>query len=270
MNVRYIGYLVILGWIVSKSIGAEVEELYQKEISAEGTQKFILTNTNGNLLISASNQEKITVKANKKASGPTKSGCDEILSELTITVTKENQNCIVNTNFPKKWKTMYSVSVDYDISVPKRLFVELETTNGSIEVNGVEGEIRGNTTNGKIKGIGVKSKLFAETTNGDIEVEGTVDHLKLETTNGDIQIHSHLLKNALLFVETVNGSIQLSIPSKTNGRVKAETVNGTVTISPWDATYNKRKNQASAVLGSGEGTIQLETTNGNIRVIGYK
>lgn len=269
MNFKRLSLIVVLflGCAVVSN-AAELEEVFRKTLPSDGLNQFELLNINGEIEISGTVKDQIEIKAIKKVRGPSKSGCDEVMMKLTIDVNCEKQVCIVKTKFPNKIN--YSITVDYQIQLPKRFSIKVNNTNGDAIVADLNGEVKIALVNGTVEVKGIESgKITSETTNGNIKVTGHIEHNNLQTTNGNIDIMAtSFAKNALLFAEIVNGNIQLTLPSNANARVKAETVNGTVSISPWKANYNKRKNLATLVLGNGEGTIQLETTNGEIEILG--
>lgn len=258
-------FVSLIGLLNTNANSTEIEEEFHKVYSTEGIHQIELENVNGSVQVVSTDSKKIIVQAVKKVNGPTKSGCDEVMNDLKITVTNQNGTCFVKTHYPKK--LMYGTSVNYKVSIPSNFHAKLETTNGEISVKEIFGEISASSTNGNIRCYQTQSKLFAETTNGNISIEGGSPHLKAETTNGSIDLDIVPQKNALIFAETTNGAIELKIPPNTSARIKAETTNGKVSIEPWEANYNKKKNEANAVLGMGEGTIQLETVNGSIRVL---
>ena len=70
--------------------------------------------------------------------------------------------------------------------------------------------------------------------------------------------------------ETTNGIIVLEFPKSTSAQLTAKVTNGTVNVSglSLDNMYGSQK-EIHGTLGSGNGTIELKTTNGNITVRGY-
>ena len=63
-----------------------------------------------------------------------------------------------------------SYSVSYEIKVPREFDLDMNSTNGHIEVSDCNGRIRLETTNGKIIGNDVSGSARAGTTNGSINI----------------------------------------------------------------------------------------------------
>ncbi|NHN35350.1 DUF4097 family beta strand repeat-containing protein [Paenibacillus agricola] len=133
--------------------------------------------------------------------------------------------------------------------------LKLETTNGSIEVGDHQGDAQLESTNGELKVTGVTGVITAETTNGDITIAEAQRALKVETTNGTIEVASHTV-NGDWELKTNHGDMNLTLPASGDYKVKGDTNNGHVQNS---LPLQIRKDNIEGTIGNGKNQIKLET-----------
>ncbi|MFW6078784.1 MAG: DUF4097 family beta strand repeat-containing protein [Gemmatimonadota bacterium] len=141
-------------------------------------------------------------------------------------------------------------SVSYRVFVPRRTNLDLEATNGGLDVVAVEGRLRLRTLNGGITLDGVAGDVRGRTTNGGLRVHLAGDRwrgdgLDLATTNGGVRLAVPEPYSARLVTGTVNGPLRLDFPIFVQGRI--------------DRTIE-------TTLGDGGATIHVATTNGSVVV----
>jgi DUF4097 and DUF4098 domain-containing protein YvlB len=136
--------------------------------------------------------------------------------------------------------------------VPRSSDLDLETSNGGITVKDVKGELDLHSSNGGLSLEDVAGSVRARTTNGGITATFTG-----ERAEGDG-----------IELSTTNGSIELSLPKRFSGELNARTVNGSIRSDfPLEDTNRRRRpTRARTTLGDGGASIELETTNGSVRI----
>jgi len=128
--------------------------------------------------------------------------------------------------------------------------VHAETSNGTLELNDVDGAVTGHTSNGSIRGKGLRGALDLSTSNGgvDLSFAGTpVPSIRARTSNSGITLRLPGDVNARLSASTSNGSISSDFEMMVKGEVSRHRMDGT--------------------LGSGGPLIDLQTSNGGIRIL---
>ena len=141
-------------------------------------------------------------------------------------------------------------SVDYTLEVPVGLDVRGSTENGAIELSAVA-EVEVETSNGRIELEQVSGTVDAETSNGRIigrELNG--DGIRASTSNGGIELE--VIEPQDVEATTSNGSIELTVPPGSY-RVSTETSNGGTEVGIADDP-------------GAEHTLTLRTSNGSITV----
>jgi DUF4097 and DUF4098 domain-containing protein YvlB len=106
--------------------------------------------------------------------------------------------------------------------------------------------------------------------NGEVTLRGIVGNARVNLLNGPIEGDITLPVHGTIDLNTVNGHIDLTLPANTSAVFSANVTSGRVSLS--DLVLQDEVSTStslSGTLGTGQGTISLETRNGNIRVSGF-
>lgn len=268
---------------------AEYVEEIEKSLSFEGVELVRLRNVNGGVRINSWDKPEVFVKATKKVRASSEEKAKEYSQEVKIRIEKVDDAIEIITEHPKGHKPRFieNVNVEYDVTMPKKANLDASSTNGSINVAGIIGEISANTTNGSVSIGDCEGKLILKTTNGKVDIEevsGSVGaktsnggiSAKLvmldgesgfETTNGSIDVRVKEGNSAPLAANTTNGSITVELPANFAADVEANTSNGHIR-SDFSITVvgEISKTSLHGKLNSGGSLMKLKTTNGNINI----
>jgi hypothetical protein len=149
--------------------------------------------------------------------------------------------------------------------------VTVETSNGPIEITDQDGSVDARSSNGHIKIEGLRGALEATTSNSSIHaaIEHVGDSIRVGSSNGSIDLTLPGGASCPVRAHTSNSSITLHLPgAEPNARLSASTSNGSIT-SDFDMRTRGEisKHHVEAVLGAGGPIIDLETSNGGIRIV---
>lgn len=217
-----------------------------KPLAADGTVS--VCNTNGNVTIVGWDRSEVELVADKEASN------EKGLAEIEIRVTSSPKRFVVETHLPERswWSWGKNQEVRYQLRVPRSARIDqVETVNGSVELQDLSGAVR------------------AETVNGSIRAQEIAAGARLETVNGSIKVGFRTLPDdGKLDFETVNGSIVLGLPSAANAELTAETVNGSIR-NEFGLPVSKEPHATDfrGTLGSGGPRLSASTVNGSIRFV---
>jgi hypothetical protein len=131
--------------------------------------------------------------------------------------------------------------VDFRITVPASVAIDLDSSNGDLVVEGIEGTI------------------VVGTSNGDIDLDRITGPAEATTSNGSIVGRG--LESASLAADTSNGRISLVFAAVPD-RVEADTSNGDIDIALPDAPY-----RIHADTSNGDVDIQVVSDPGASRSI---
>ena len=139
-------------------------------------------------------------------------------------------------------------SADFWLFVPNGIEMDLESQNGGIALENVNGALELRTVNGGISVSGVSGDIRGRTTNGGLDVELTGRRWEGEG----------------LDLVTTNGGVDLDIPQDYNARLQTSTVNGTLRTDFPVTLRGRIDRQLHTTLGDGGPTIRARTTNGGV------
>ncbi len=227
----------VSGLVAGKQASRTVQ--YSMPLPASG--KCIVRTRNGRINCVAGNVSEIVIKAEIKARGGSIASAQKNAKRITVERTDDKGVAEIKANVPRSTNG----SVSLTLILPAEVTLDLETTNGSVNVVDMTGVIEAETTNGRVAIIGTDLKsVSAETTNGSL-------HLK-----GMLQAGEHEL-------ETTNGSVHVELTG-TPLTIEASTNNGLITAN------GLRLGKGSKVTLGAEGNeivtshLTVETTNGSI------
>jgi DUF4097 and DUF4098 domain-containing protein YvlB len=143
-----------------------------------------------------------------------------------------------------------NMGAKYFIRVPQQVELDLiHSSNGSIRVEGIDGNVRLETSNGSIRLRKVTGRVDAKTSNSSIEGDDIVGDATLRTSNGSIRIaratgameartsnssiHVNISKPKAgepLRFESSNGSLDLTFAELANNDIRASTSNSSITL----------------------------------------
>jgi DUF4097 and DUF4098 domain-containing protein YvlB len=150
--------------------------------------------------------------------------------------------------------------------------LDAQTSNGGIDVQNLEGSATLHTSNGRVHAEDVRGSFEAETSNGGISVRLTKPTagrpIKLETSNGGIELTVDALNQNEIRANTSNGGITVHLPANVGANLIANTNNSSISTDFEVQTQGTlSKHHLEGKVGAGGPTIDLSTSNGNIRLI---
>jgi DUF4097 and DUF4098 domain-containing protein YvlB len=187
---------------------------------------------------------------------------------------------------PKK-KNRESISVQFEISVPRKTTLELRTSNGEIRVSSIEKAIDTQTSNGKIEITDVTGTVTAHTSNGRVTVtQANAERFDLQTSNGaitceaitgdmkastsngaiDVKYASDAAPATNIHLSTSNGGISVTTPKDYSAQVDASTSNSKIHTNIPITLKGQLGKKVKGTIGKGEGRLYLKTSNGSINI----
>lgn len=177
-------------------------------------------------------------------------------------------------------------TVEYVVTVPAEMPIEIDLIQGSVDVSGVRSGMRIQSVNGSITVRGGSGSIDLGSVQGSITLEGASGDVHAETVNGRIQLRdiesgrvtAETLNGAVSYAgairndgwyrfSTHNGPIDLTIPAGVGAVFTASTFNGTLeTAFPVQLREAKAGKEFSFTLGTGGARIDLESFNGTMTI----
>ena len=151
--------------------------------------------------------------------------------------------------------------------------LEAATSNGRIEVRDLDGSANVHTSNGTIDADAQHGGFEASTSNGRIEARlmnpAVSRPVRLESSNGHIELTLDGREIPEVRARTSNSTVVVYLPASANVRVQARTTHGSVTSEFDDLRTEggRRPRELSGTIGSGGRLIDLDSTNGSIKIL---
>jgi len=151
--------------------------------------------------------------------------------------------------------------VSLDVYVPRNSALHVSSGDGSLNLNGVSGELDLRTGDGSIEVAGSKGQLRVNTGDGHIQVsdfDGTVD---ARTGDGSISLDGRF---TALAARTGDGSISLSVPANSDFTIEtdAEDIDNSGLTIAEDVATSKRMRRWK--VGRGGNVFLLSTGDGRV------
>ena len=232
--------------------GEELREEFHQTYNLSPTGRVSLENINGGAQIKVWDRAAVQVDAIKKAYRRDR------LNEARIEVNATEENIRIKTEYPDRdqyfSRDRYDnpATVEYTLTVPRKAVLEsIELVNGSIDIDGVEGNVKASSINGRLGARGLMGEARLSTVNGPLEA-----------------VFTQLDESKPISLASVNGNLTLTIPSNANASVRAGTVHGGIStdfglkVKHGEYVGHSMEGQ----IGTGGPRIKLGNVNGAIRI----
>jgi DUF4097 and DUF4098 domain-containing protein YvlB len=254
------GMLAVLLTIIMLSVtGTGCSAKYTKidksdhKIDAVSKRKLVINNIMGNIKINRGSSSEVTINAVKEVKVK-KRDKDKPFNEVTVNIDTTSEIISVETEINENssiFQKGRSARVDYTITVPETMDIEIENISGNVLIYDIKGDIDIELVDGDIDLAGVTGRIVTDIANGDITAN-------IDSTDG-------------MDLNTVNGSVRLSLSEELKARVKADVANGRITYEQLRFTsVFEEKGSFRGTLGSSDVEINIEVVNGKVRFYGKK
>jgi hypothetical protein len=209
------------------------EATFRFRLELAGHENLRLEGVSGEVTITESaGSDSIVIAGTRRVRSESAEDAEEHLAFLEVRVEDLSDEVFVKTVQPEHSHGR-SYEVEYWISLPEPVDVDVVNVNGEVLLNDVFGDTRVVQVNGWIAG-------------------------RVTVGAGDT-----------IELAQVNGTIDLGIPKHTSAGFSANVINGLISVSDLIfETWNSDAHSFTGTLGQGDGSISLAVTNGTINVTG--
>ncbi|OGF98159.1 MAG: hypothetical protein A2Z86_09325 [Candidatus Glassbacteria bacterium GWA2_58_10] len=170
----------------------------------------------------------------------------------------------------------YNLGMQFKLSVPDKLNLELETSSGHIAVSALECPsdslpLKAKATGGEIRLEQVRARAVIKAVGGDIRVKGLTGPISAETSGGEMQVELAESPRVECSLLTGGGNISFSLPSASDADFTVETSGGAVTSGPpLELIAEPGSPVFTGRLGEGGVKIGLKAAGGKIQIKPYQ
>ena len=259
---------------------AESEEALT--LPAPGSGNVRIHNANGRTRVVGEERGDVEIVCRRVARAESEAAAAELLERIRLLHEIGSDGALeLETDAPRKWSRRGHV--DIEVRTPRGTAVEIVASNGRVSVEGlrsavtarssngsvelcdVVGDVHVATSNAKVCCFATEGKLVARSSNGKIELEDHRGSIDASTSNGLIRCSVGALGRAGCQLSTSNGRIVLELPEEVDAEVDIRVDNGVIRNDrPLCHAARERGGQLRGRLGRGGAPIRLRTSNGSV------
>ncbi len=250
MNRRFFSALALTAMMASSALAWDSDrykEDFRFSYKLAPNGRISMEGFNGSIDITGWDRDEVEVTGTKFAS------TEEILKSIRVNIANTADSVTIKTERPsgdRGWWSNGGGGVKFFLRVPRKVQLErIASSNGSVRVEALEGNMRLTTSNGTIRVAAVKGSLDLNTSNGGIELNDVNGGMILRTSNGTIRadnvkgafeastsngaIRARLEAvppSAPIRATSSNGSVELTLPNFKDNDVRVTTSNSAITL----------------------------------------
>ena len=258
---------------------AEREDLLRLPRPASGVIR--IHNANGKTRLVGEERSDIELLAHRNARAESSDAAQELLESIRVIHETAGDVLEIEVDVPRKWNRRGYAHLE--LRVPRGVSAEIvaangrvgiehlrgsvraRSSNGSVDITDVVGDIEVATSNAKVCCSCTVGRLVARSSNGKIELEEHCGSVDASTSNGLIRASLESLGREGVHLATSNGRIVLDLPEKVDAEVDIRVDNGVIRNDRELCKASRERNgQLRGRLGNGGAMIKLRTSNGSV------
>jgi hypothetical protein len=238
-------------------------------------------NANGRIRVIGEDRSDIEVLATKVGRAESDEAAGSLVREIRVLCGLVGGALEVEVDVPRRWNRRGHAHLE--LRVPRGTSVEVSSSNGKICVENLQGSVRARSSNGSVDVAGVVGDIDVSASNAKVCCSSTQGHLVARSSNGKIQLEDHRgsidasTSNGLIVADveelgrdgvqlaTSNGRIVLELPEHVDADVDIRVDNGTIRNDrELCKATSERSGRLRGRLGDGGKPIRLRTSNGSV------
>jgi DUF4097 and DUF4098 domain-containing protein YvlB len=235
----------------------------QRQAPITAGSKLYVQTSSGSITITGGDVTECSVIAEICGRAPTEEEAQLLAEQVTIELETVGDTLTVKADKPPS-RNNRSVSISYDITVPKQTNIDCASSYGAIELANIKGQTSGKTSSGSIDAKNIEGPVNLDTSYGSVNCRNiTGDNITVKSSSGSIT--AEIIKGPAQLT-TSYGSITCTDMS--DGDLKLKTSSGKIRLS--NASFsdcNAHTSYGSIVSDELKGkSIKLHSGSGSINV----
>ncbi len=255
---------------------------FERTLTVNSTPDLYVSTGSGHVHIYAGSDSQIHIKAHVTAGwnsgGDLQARIDRIVANPPI---QQSGNSVhVGDVSPEDRHLYNNISIDYEISAPKGVALNVHSGSGDVEIDNLGRFLKAETGSGSVRAHGIAGPADMHTGSGDLELQqtapgevrtatgsgsirihGLAGSLTAKTGSGDIEADGSLTGSSRL--QSGSGSIRLHIGKDAHFNVSATTGSGDIRVA---GNGDSEKHHFSGPINGGGPTLEVITGSGDIEV----
>ncbi|MGH9453672.1 MAG: hypothetical protein ACRD2O_06835, partial [Terriglobia bacterium] len=224
------------------------------DIPAQPGGQLIVRADQGPVSVSTGGSDHVECSVSLRAHSRDESRARYLLDQFELTARRSGEGSVyLSGRFNSSRHHSESVSAQYQLQVPRRFNLDLQTSGGSLHVDSLDGTLRGETAGGEIETGDVTGPVHLETAGGSIKLGNIGARLDARTAGGNVDV-GNVKGDA--YLETSGGGIVAGI---VDGTLRAKTAGGDIVLQAAAGPVVVETAGGQIRLGQCGGTVQAET-----------
>jgi len=243
-------------------MGPSVSGGFDRSLDVSGPIRLELANVSGDVGIVGSTDGKVHVHGEVRVSGFGFGSPQERLNRILASPPVELKGDTLRVG--KEFSALRSVSISYDIQVPRQTEVSASSVSGSESIRNVAGPVRAQSVSGSVRAQEIGQEVRLSSTSGTVQAEDCGDDARAASVSGNVTISN---AKGDVVAHSISGNVQVNNPG---GRVDADSSSGSIEIH--GANGDVMSHSASGdvtVQGnpSGNSYWELKTLSGSVYLV---
>jgi DUF4097 and DUF4098 domain-containing protein YvlB len=165
---------------------AKYEKTIQKQVPLDSGSTVIAQTSSGSITITGADVTDCSVVAEIRVRALTEEEAQETAEQVEIILEQVGNTLTVKAKKPPK-KLKRSISISYDITVPKQTNVECASSYGPVKLSNILGSAKGKSSSGSISAEDIQGSAHLDTSYGSVTCMNiTGDNIKVKSSSGAI------------------------------------------------------------------------------------
>jgi hypothetical protein len=240
-----------------------------------------IDNGSGRTRVLGEDREDIGVCIDKRARAESDDAAQHLVGDIQLVAKEANGLLHLEIQTPRRWNRHGNAHIE--VRVPRDLEVVVAANNGKICIEGIRSHVSARSSNGSVRVANVVGDIDVTTSNAKVCCHCTCGRLTARSSNGKIEVDEHrgsvdastsngLIRASLdemgrdgVTLATSNGRILLELPDQVDAEVDLRVDNGMIrTLRELDGSSGEDTGRLRGRIGSGGTPIKLRTSNGTI------
>ncbi len=220
--------------------------------------RLVVSSDNGRVIVNSGPDRSVSVKATLRKSDDIEYQITQVGDLISLRAKIDNGGIFSFGESP---------GANIEITTPSNTAVELRSSNGSVEVYGIQQSGTLRTSNGKIVLDNVFGDFDIVTSNGGVSITRAIGSFNVKTTNGRIDFDGELLPGGDNKMTTSNGRVEITLQGTPSIKLDGSTSNGSIdTDHPILVSSPGDQHHLVGTIGTGEAALLVKTSNGSVAI----
>ncbi len=254
---------------------------FERTITASSATDLSVSTGSGRIHIYPGSDSEVHIKGHVHAGWNAGGDIEERMKKIVANppINQSGKDIHIGDVSPADRRLYNNISIEYEISAPKAVALDLRSGSGDVEVDNVGRFLKSETGSGTIRAHGIEGPSDLHTGSGDIELQqkgsgevhaatgsgsirinGLSGTLTARTGSGDIEANGNLGGPSKL--QTGSGSIRAHVARESHLSVDATTGSGSIRIAGNSSDHH----HLSAPINGGGPSLEAHTGSGDIEI----